>query len=328
VACGEGEALGANVSTKSVSFKITKKLADNKAERALGQTWGQGLSFVLISLALGITAATLVVHFFGQDLRGFQYSFASESEELTPEARSYHKRLELLSEEILRVRRYEAQLKEKVQKVDMAIAEAKRLSANPKAARTAKTSKSAGVGGGDDSAAEEIVNDMLAYGKLFDDRTGDPITRPLYQRLDDLAAKVSHTPIGTPVVGRVTSTYGMRLNPFQRRRWQMHKGFDIVARWRTPVEATADGVVKKARWIGAYGRMVVIDHGNGIETRYAHLSRLEVKQGDRVARGQVVGLLGSTGRSTGAHLHYEVRLAGKAVNPEPFIELKDTLAKL
>ncbi len=95
----------------------------------------------------------------------------------------------------------------------------------------------------------------------------------------------------------------------------MHSGVDLAAPAGSPVYATASGVVSFANWNGGYGQLVVVDHGNQIQTRFAHLSRLLVAPGQRVSKGQVVGLVGSTGRSTGPHLHYEIRQAGRAVNP-------------
>ena len=91
------------------------------------------------------------------------------------------------------------------------------------------------------------------------------------------------------------------------------------------VSATADGVVKKAGYIGAYGRTVVIDHGNGYETLYGHLSKVSVRVGHKVCRGERIGLAGSTGRSTGPHVHYEVRADGKPIDPTPLVELASLL---
>jgi murein DD-endopeptidase MepM/ murein hydrolase activator NlpD len=91
----------------------------------------------------------------------------------------------------------------------------------------------------------------------------------------------------------------------------------------TAVYATADGVVDRAEWSGGYGNLVEIDHGKGLQTRFGHLSRVLVHSGDRVVRGQLIALMGSTGRSTGSHLHYEVRIDGHAVNPVPFLQSAD-----
>jgi murein DD-endopeptidase MepM/ murein hydrolase activator NlpD len=117
----------------------------------------------------------------------------------------------------------------------------------------------------------------------------------------------------------LTSSFGVRNDPFNGRH-RMHQGIDIPGAMGTPVYATADGIVARAEWVGGYGNLVQLTHGNGMETRYGHLSKLIVRANERVRRGQLIGLMGSTGRSTGSHLHYEVRIAGAAVNPMPYLE--------
>jgi murein DD-endopeptidase MepM/ murein hydrolase activator NlpD len=119
-----------------------------------------------------------------------------------------------------------------------------------------------------------------------------------------------------------TSGYGVRSDPF-RGGAAMHAGIDLAAPTGTPVYATADGVVDEAKWSGGYGNMVEINHGMGLQTRFGHLSRILVHPGERVKRGMIIALVGSTGRSTGSHLHYEVRIDGHAVNPVPFLQSAD-----
>jgi murein DD-endopeptidase MepM/ murein hydrolase activator NlpD len=108
---------------------------------------------------------------------------------------------------------------------------------------------------------------------------------------------------------------GVRSNPFGGSSLEYHKGQDIAAPIGTPVIATADGTVVIAGWLRGYGWVVYIDHGNGISTRYGHLSRIDVTVGQSIKRGEQLGLVGSTGRSTGPHLHYEVRINGQPVSP-------------
>ncbi|HEX8383175.1 MAG TPA: M23 family metallopeptidase [Sphingomonas sp.] len=115
-----------------------------------------------------------------------------------------------------------------------------------------------------------------------------------------------------------TSNFGIRSDPF-RGTAAMHAGVDIRGPLGTPIYATADGIVAESDRRGGYGNLVELDHGKGIATRYGHLSKLLVVAGARVKRGQLIGLMGSTGRSTGSHLHYEVRIDGRAVNPVPFL---------
>lgn len=115
-----------------------------------------------------------------------------------------------------------------------------------------------------------------------------------------------------------TSTYGTRLDPFTRG-YAMHSGLDFRATIGTPVRATADGKVIHADWQGGYGRLVEVDHGFGLTTRYAHLSAIDVTAGTAIKKGDVVGEVGSSGRSTGPHLHYEVRIDDEAVDPVTFL---------
>lgn len=139
-------------------------------------------------------------------------------------------------------------------------------------------------------------------------------------QVDKLTRTLSLVPYRKPVVGNVefSSGFGVRSDPFLGRP-AMHSGLDFRASTGDPVRATANGKVVNAGWSGGYGRMVEIDHGNGLSTRYGHLSAINVKVGDRITIGQVIGEVGSTGRSTGPHLHYETRIDGDAVDPQKFL---------
>ena len=150
------------------------------------------------------------------------------------------------------------------------------------------------------------------------------ITRAQVERLNRTLALV---PYRKPVVGEVefTSGFGVRSDPFLGRP-AMHTGLDFRAAMGDPVRATANGKVVSAGWAGGYGRMVEIDHGNGLSTRYGHLSEIGVKVGDPIKIGQVIGEVGSTGRSTGPHLHYETRIDGEAVDPQKFLRAGVRLA--
>ena len=140
----------------------------------------------------------------------------------------------------------------------------------------------------------------------------------LLEQLDQLnmyRIAAETVPFANPVQSafRYTSGFGMRWG-------RMHKGTDFAARYGTPIHTTADGVVVHAGWQSGYGRLVKIRHEHGIETRYAHLAKIRVKVGQRVSRGDRIGDMGNSGRSTGTHLHYEVRVNGRAVNPMTFIK--------
>lgn len=127
----------------------------------------------------------------------------------------------------------------------------------------------------------------------------------------------SSTPNRWPVRGWITSDFGMRLNPFGG--YKLHEGIDIAAPFGTNIFSPSDGVVVKAKYSGGYGNMIVIDHGYGLVTRFGHTSEMLVNEGDRVYRGQKIALVGSTGASTGPHLHYEVLVDGVPTNPKNYI---------
>jgi murein DD-endopeptidase MepM/ murein hydrolase activator NlpD len=146
---------------------------------------------------------------------------------------------------------------------------------------------------------------------------------PVASRLPNTAKTIgdgNSMPSIWPVAGNLGSSgFGMRRNPFGGSSTEFHKGQDISAPMGASVIATADGVVICAGWQRGYGQVVYVDHGNGLSTRYGHLSRIEVVEGQTVKRGELLGRVGSTGRSTGPHLHYEVRVNGLATNPIPYL---------
>ncbi|MBI3435102.1 MAG: M23 family metallopeptidase, partial [Proteobacteria bacterium] len=139
-------------------------------------------------------------------------------------------------------------------------------------------------------------------------------------QLERLNRALVAVPLRKPIIGQTetSSGFGVRIDPFIRAP-AMHTGLDFRGSTGEPVRATAAGTVTTAGWNGGYGQMVEIDHGNGFATRYAHLSKIDVDVGDKVHGGQTVGRLGSTGRSTGPHLHYETRVEGEAVDPQKFL---------
>lgn len=136
--------------------------------------------------------------------------------------------------------------------------------------------------------------------------------------LNDQRSLLGARPTGWPSKGWLTSSFGVRRDPFDGKR-RMHEGIDIATRPGTPVLATAAGVVREAGSEAGYGKFVVIDHGYGFSTAYGHNSRILVKAGQRVKRGDLIATAGSTGRSTGTHVHYEVRINGVPVNPNKYL---------
>jgi murein DD-endopeptidase MepM/ murein hydrolase activator NlpD len=183
-------------------------------------------------------------------------------------------------------------------------AELKRLGITP-----ARVGSTAGVGGPFEAAGN------ATFKSLFDS----------WKKLDQLQDGIIAVPSDKPIKASVefTSGFGVRSDPFHAGA-AMHPGIDLAGAYGTPVYATADGTVLRAGWNnGGYGNLVEIDHGRGITTRYGHMSAILVRDGDHITRGQQIGRMGSTGRSTGTHLHYEVRIDGRAVNPIPFMKSTD-----
>jgi murein DD-endopeptidase MepM/ murein hydrolase activator NlpD len=141
-----------------------------------------------------------------------------------------------------------------------------------------------------------------------------------WKKLNNLQAAVSSIPAYMPVKDyRYTSSFGVRYDPFNGGS-AMHAGVDMAGSMGEPIYASADGIVSRAGVTNGYGNLVELDHGRGLDTRYGHMSKILVHAGEHVVQGQEIGRMGSTGRSTGTHLHFEVRVDGRAVNPRPFLE--------
>ena len=208
------------------------------------------------------------------------------------------------------------------QRADRARAIFKSLGLNDAAIVSSSDYAGGGTGGpliavGQADAPEDEVTmrmeRLLEIEEAYDKLKHEALQLPLYMPLN--------------VVVRMTSGYGIRRDPF-RHTIAMHAGVDFKSGINSPVYATADGKVNIAGWKGAYGRMVEIIHDNGVATRYAHLSAITVAVGDNVRRGDLVGKLGNTGRSTGPHLHYETRVKGRAVDPVRFWQTSNAVQEL
>ncbi len=145
--------------------------------------------------------------------------------------------------------------------------------------------------------------------------------------IDQLTRSLVNIPVRRPITGEgeIMSGFGVRIDPFLSRP-AMHTGLDFRANVGDPILVTANGTVTTAGWTGGYGKMVEVDHGNGFSTRYGHMSEIDVKVGQQVKLGQSLGKVGTTGRSTGPHLHYETRIDGEAVDPQRFLGAGSKLA--
>jgi murein DD-endopeptidase MepM/ murein hydrolase activator NlpD len=154
------------------------------------------------------------------------------------------------------------------------------------------------------------------------DKAADSLEREVRQLNDRLRSdllRLASVPTGLPVNGYVTDGYGTRRNPFGGEGRESHEGLDISVDFGTPVSATADGLVVFAAPYAGYGNLVILYHNNGITTRFGHLSRITVEVGQRIKRGEQIGLAGSTGRSTGPHVHYEIRENDQPVDPLRYV---------
>jgi len=147
-------------------------------------------------------------------------------------------------------------------------------------------------------------------------------------RMEPVLRAWAHTPSIPPTAGYLSSGFGVRINPFSRSNEAgdgllgYHTGIDISNVLDTPIQVTADGEVEEAGWMDRYGWGVRVRHGSGQETLYAHMNHVNVKTGQNVSRGDILGTMGRSGNATGVHLHYEVRLNGKPTNPQPYLRLQ------
>lgn len=171
-----------------------------------------------------------------------------------------------------------------------------------------------------DYGKSDLGGPLVALDKsqIFDTRVKE--LDAALRKLGDIKEKARSLPIANPAPGRpITSSFGVRRDPIIGAA-ALHSGMDFRASVGTSIRATAPGKVVAAGWNGGYGRMVEIEHEGGFSTRYAHMSKIAVQEGQRIERGQVIGKSGNTGRSTGPHIHYEVRENGTAVDPLRFIK--------
>ncbi|HJW08802.1 MAG TPA: M23 family metallopeptidase [Holophagaceae bacterium] len=146
-------------------------------------------------------------------------------------------------------------------------------------------------------------------------------------RLAPILSAWAHTPSVLPTAGYFSSGFGVRIDPFansqgEGRFLEGHTGIDISNELNTPIQVTADGTVVHAGWMEGYGNAVIVQHTDQLETLYGHMNEIKVKVGQTVSRGDILGLMGHSGRATGTHLHYEVRVDGRPVNPVPYLKLQ------
>jgi murein DD-endopeptidase MepM/ murein hydrolase activator NlpD len=169
--------------------------------------------------------------------------------------------------------------------------------------------------------SSEFKRISLKQDELAEFANQDRLDKQLLEILADYSETIKFIPLGSPVdSGRISSGYGYRNSPTNGTR-KLHTGIDFATSYGAPVKATAYGTVIQAKKISGYGLTVDLEHGPGVVTRYAHLAALSVSVGDRLHRGEVIGMVGMTGRSTGPHVHYELIISGKPKSPHTLVEL-------
>lgn len=181
---------------------------------------------------------------------------------------------------------------------------------------------SEGAGAYSDAFSGMLTKELAASGQLG---LADQITEMLGGTAPGTIKPTWNQPVGSgervwPLRGRLTSDFGMRTHPITGK-YTHHDGIDIAAPTGTPIRAAKSGVVKFSGDRGGYGNLVIVEHSDGTQTRYGHCHRLNVRPGERVRAGQEIATVGSTGRSTGPHLHFEVRVDGKPVDPGPWLRV-------
>ncbi len=231
--------------------------------------------------------------------QNFYLQATTQIESLKTELQSVKQKNEQLSLEVAKLKKERQQtIKELAKRVEIIDQIMENLGINPK--------PEGGEGGISISIDELIENpDQVNLSDLI-------------PSIDYTIKNLKTTPLGFPAPGKVTSGFGLRINPITKRP-EFHLGLDIANVWGTPVRAPADGTVIKAGWCGLLGNCVEIKHNKDIKTYYGHLSKVLVKKGEKVKRGEIIGFMGNTGRSTGPHLHYSVIFNGKFINPSRFV---------
>jgi len=176
-------------------------------------------------------------------------------------------------------------------------------------------------------AIETVIDQLGVKIKEDSDHSGGPyipldvnLCNKLLCTTDRYLTVLQKMPLGRPINTRITSGFGRRIDPINKRR-AFHSGIDFTGRTGDKVRATGKGIVKKSAYNKGLGYYIIVTHSNGYETVFAHLSKRLVKRGEKIDRGQVIGLVGNTGRSTGSHLHYEIRRYGKAINPIKYLKV-------
>ena len=315
---GESNRTGANtLSNETFTLIVVPADATAQVKRfQLRRRWV--LQAVVAFSAVALIAVALAAHYFSIVGEAKENpALRDENLRLKAELASINERLTHVDSTLDRVERFD----QKLRAITLLSDPQRNLAMGP---TENDPSLAAGPNNGENQfvRSKEPVNPAALSSKL--DKLSAEATRQeqslqeLQAYFQDQKSLLASTPSVWPVRGWVTSDFGTRLDPYTSER-VMHAGMDIAGPHGKEVIAPSDGTVVFAGLEGGYGNVLVIDHGYGIKTRYGHLAALRVKAGEKVKRGQVIAALGNTGRSTGPHLHYEVRVNGIAQNPRKFI---------
>ena len=279
-----------------------------------GTIWFVSL-FVLAFLAVVGAVTFHYVHVLDKVVEN--HKLKAENIELANKLGEVESKITAISQTLERVERFDNKLRTMTQLNDPK----RRLAVGPISGPNVPSN---GVGGGGEALSAEQVSFRLdVHSHSLDSLNSKALNQEkslseLDAYLDTQRSLLSHTPSVWPVRGWITSGFGNRLDPYTGQRI-FHRGLDIATEPGTPIVTPADGEVIFAAMNGAFGKFIAIDHGYGVITRYGHLRSMKAKVGDVVKRGDVIGTLGNTGRSTGPHLHYEVEVDGIPVNPLEYI---------
>ena len=255
------------------------------------RSWGISRGrFQLVLGALGVFMLGVFLSFF------LSYRFYGEADTLRAEMNELLDAVEAMSQDIIVDKKLEDKFIKRVLRLE------KKLASMERVLSTKKQRKTPAIGGRGFRTSD----------------IGDDYFDAVEKDMDRLADSLATLPFGKPTSGGVSSRYGYRKSPFSEAR-EFHGGIDFRGEVGTEVVTTADGVVDKARYVKGYGNHVVIKHKKGYKTLYAHLSKIEVKKGQKVVAGEKIGEIGSTGRSSGPHLHYEIIRYGRRINPKNYM---------
>ena len=259
------------------------------------KSWGiRRNQFQLILGALGVFVLGALFSFF------LSYKFYGEAEDIRAEKQAEIDKLlnavEMMSHDIIVDKKLEDKFIKRVLRLEKKLASMERTLSEKKRRKALPM-------GGSGFRTSDISHDYF---------------NAIEKDIDRLAKVMDSIPFGKPISGGITSHYGYRKNPFSGAR-EFHGGVDFRGKIGDEVAVTADGIVQKAKYVKGYGKHVVIKHKKGYKTLYGHLSQINVSKGQRVVVGEKIGEVGSTGRSTGPHLHYEIIKYGRRINPKKYI---------